>query len=499
LPLGCRARLGDGASLFLCTAFSPDGKLLASGGYEKTITIWDATTGKELRKWDGAEGNVASLAFSPNGLLLASGSVYDPVVHLWNVSTGQKVRALQGLPRGTSSLSFSPDGTMLAAGGYQTDEVHLWKVAAGEAMASLSGPAVPCRELDGQPRAVRDFCHVAFDPDGKTLASGHLYGLIRIWDTKSLRELRHFRGPIADAFVHVTFSPDGRFLAGWGRTIRLWRTDSWKQFRSLGEQPEMQIAGTAVSPDGRMLASGSAGRDIGDDKVHIWEVATGSERCQLTGHRFAIASLAFSPDGKALVSGSRDGTALIWDVSELPQAASAKSELSPQELEGYWQELADSEAPRAFHAIRALIHAPGQAVEFLKTRLQPVHLVEGRRVRELVAVLESDRFRERQQATEELAMQAELVEPALRQALSDGASAESRRRLEEVLHTRERDLFSPRQLQILRAIEVLEKIGTPDAEKILKELACGTAGFQITREAAASLIRLKRRAVKQSS
>ena len=348
LPLGCRARLGDGASMFLCTAFSPDGKLLASGGYGKTITLWDPTTGMAVRKWDGPEGNIASLTFSPNGLLLASGSVYDPAVHLWDASTGKKVRSLQGLPRGTSSLAFSPDGAILAAGGYHTEEVHLWKVATGEPMPSLSGPSVPCRELDGQPRTVRDFSHVAFAPDGKNLASGHLYGLIRIWDAKSFREVRHFRGPITDAFVHVAFSADSRFLAGWGTTIRLWRSDAWKQFRFLGEQPEMRVACLAVSPDGRMLASGSAGRELGDDKIHIWEVATGSERCQLTGHRFAIASLVFSPDGKTLVSGSRDGTALIWAVCELPQAAPAKTELSQPELEMHWQELADSEAPRAF-------------------------------------------------------------------------------------------------------------------------------------------------------
>jgi dipeptidyl aminopeptidase/acylaminoacyl peptidase len=298
---------------------------------------------------------------------------------------------------------------------------------------------------------------------------------------------------VDDVFVHLAFSGDGRFLAGWGTTIRLWQVGGWKQLRHFGEQPGLRISSVALSPDGRMLASGSAGRDIGDESVHLWEIATGSERCRLAGHQYTISSIAFSPDATMLASGSKDGTALIWDLKHLPQEEPAKRHVANEDLEKRWGELADSEAPRAFRAIRAFVREPEQTVPFLKSRLQPVFLAEPPRVHELIATLDSDRFKDRQEATEELAMQVELVEPALRQTQSDSASAEVRRRLEQILRTRERDMFSPRQLQMLRGIEVLENIGSKAASRVLEPLAQGTPQFQITQAARASLDRLAKR------
>src|SRR5262249_24730038 len=156
------------------------------------------------------------------------------------------------------------------------------------------------------------FSHVAFASDGRCFASGHLHGLSRIWSTQDNGELRHFRGPISDAFVHETFSPDASMLATWGEMIRLYSTLSWKQLRYFCDQPNLPLSCVAFSPDSRMLASGSSGQDIGDNYVHLWETATGAERCTLAGHQYAISALAFSPDGSLLVSGSRDGSALIW-------------------------------------------------------------------------------------------------------------------------------------------------------------------------------------------
>src|SRR5262249_15074319 len=161
--------------------------------------------------------------------------------------------------RGTSSLSFSPDGKLLAAGGYHTEKVLLWDVEKGSLHAQLAGPPVAAPELEFRPSMLPEFAHVAFAPDGKTLASGHHHGLIRIWETSKMTEVTHFRGPISDVFVHLAFSGDGRCLAGWGDTIRLRQGAGWKEFRHFGEQPGLQISAVAFSPDGRMLASGSAG------------------------------------------------------------------------------------------------------------------------------------------------------------------------------------------------------------------------------------------------
>jgi WD40 repeat protein len=492
LPAGAIARLRTGSNPFLCLAFSPDGKRLASGGYEKTIQIWDPASGKEIRKWTGPEGNIASLAFSPDGRLLASGGVFDSSVHIWNVETGREVQTLSGLPRGTSSLAFSPDGKILAVGGYHTDAVYLWDPASGKLLAQLVGPAVPCPELEGQPRLPPDFSYVAFAPDGKTLASGHLHGLIRVWDTASRRELRHFRGPITDVFVHLAYSGDSQMLAGWGTTIRLWHAGTGKQVRQFGEQPELRISAAAYSPDSRMVASGSAGQETGDDIVHVWEVATGAERLRLSGHEYAVSAVAFSPDGRRLVSGSRDGTAIVWDLTS-PRINPARTAQAAKQLDAHWQALAGRDAAQAYRAIRALAASPPQTLPYLRERLQPIARARAEQIQEWLADLNSRRFITRQQASEQLGMQAELAEPALREALAHPASPETRRRLEEILQTWDDRFFSPEQLQIVRALEVLEEIGNSDAKHLLGTVAGGTPEFRITRDARAALTRLERR------
>jgi WD40 repeat protein len=493
LPPAARLRLASGSNPFVCIALSPDGKWLASGGYEKTIRIWELATGKEVRKWDSPEGNLASLVFSPDGRLLASGGVFDKEVHLWESATGKKVLTLRELPRGTSSLAFSPEGKTLAAGGYHTDEVYLWSVATGKPIGQLAGPTVAMPEIELRGRASPDFSHVVFAPDGETLASGHAHGLIRIWDAATGREQRHFRGPVEDVFTHVAYSSAGRVLASWGASIRLRQTGDWRLFPGFGEQPALRISTVAFSPDGKMLASGSSGRTIGDSKVHLWEVASGKERCQLVGHQYAVSALAFTPDGTTLVSGSLDGVALVWDLTKLPQAGSTKPNPAALGLEESWRDLAGSDPARAYRAIQALTQAEDRTVLLFKERLRPVTLATPARVEQLISDLDSRRFKDRQEATEELTLQLELIEPILRKALASRPSPESRQRLELVLRSKDTGLYSGRNLMLLRCIEVLEHIATSDAREVLQKVAAGTPQFRITREAKEALERLARR------
>jgi WD40 repeat protein len=492
LPAGALARLGNGSNPFLVLAFSPDGKLLASAGYEKIIQVWEPLSGKEIRRWTCPAGSVNSLAFSPNGALLASASVTEGTIELWDPATGHEVRKLSGLPRGVSSLSFSPDGKLLASGGYHTEQVYVWQPGTGKLAAQLSGPDVSMPENEGRPGAPLEYSYVTFSPDGKCLASGHAQGLIRIWDTASLKEIKHFRGRVSDLFIHLTYSPDGDFLTSWGEMIRVWRVRDWKQTRFFGDQPDMRVATLAISPDSRMVVSGSSGRDIGDDHAHVWELITGYERCQLGGHRFAISAAAFSPDGSLLVTGSRDGTALVWDIKGREHKDESTATYLTEPTDQRFRELGDR-GPRAYQTIRQLAQNSQRTIPFLKARLHPVMRLDEHRLAYLVEALDSSSFFERQAASDELAMQVELAEPFLRRALKERTSPEAHRRIEQVLQLSEQCIFSFRQLQMLRSIELLEDIGTPAAAEILATLVQGTAEFRITREAKSSLERLQKR------
>jgi dipeptidyl aminopeptidase/acylaminoacyl peptidase len=491
LPAGARLRLDGGSNPFVCLAFSPDSKRLAAAGYERNIRIWDVATGKVLLRWNTPEGNFACLAYSPDGRLLASGAVLDPGVRVWEAATGRAVNLLEGLPRGTSWLAFSPDGKLLACGGYRTSEVQLWHVSTGRPAGSLA-PSVPLSENTGVPPFAQ-FSHAAFALDGKRLAVGHVGGIIRICDTASRRELRQICSVPEDGHVHVAFSPDGGLLASWGTTIRLWQVESGRQLHYFGAQANLRIAAAAFSPDGRMLASGSSGREIGDDAVHLWETATGAERCRLEGHRYAIASLAFSPDRTVLASGSLDGSAVLWDLHQLPPATPAAGRLSLHELESYWRDLADSDAGRGYRAIRALARDPGSSVPWLRERLRPVMRATRDQINGWVAALDGTWYAGREEAMDELFLQAELVEPILRQVVAGRPSVEVRRRLNEILGAKDHGRLSPRQLRYSRAMEILEDAGTPDAKDLLTTLAQGTPGFRITEDARATLGRLGRR------
>jgi len=489
LPAGALRRLGSGSNPFLCVAFSPDGTLLASAGYEKTIQVWDVATGQEMRKWSGWEGNYTALAFSPDGRLLASGSLGDHFIHVWVPTTGREACTLGELPHGASSVSFSQDGKMLAAGGYRTDEILLWEIPSGKEIGRLTGPSVPCPELPGS--FPPGFSYVAFGADGK-LASGHLHGLSRIWSTPTLGELRHFRGPVSDSFIHQSFSPDGTLLATWGEMIRLYSTASWKQIRYFGDQPNLRISCTAFSSDSRMLASGSTGQEIGDNQVHLWEVATGSERCALAGHQYTISALAFSPNGNLLVSGSRDGTALVWDVRNLPQLGSQQTGRSRDLLQN-WRDLASEDAALAYRSMAALIHRPDPAVPFMKERLRPIVALDRSRISGLCSELDSNLFEVRERAARELASQVDVSASQLRKEASRPIAAEARRRLELILATWDEARFSGQQLQSLRALESLERIGTKDVLHIIETIAAGPPDFRITQAAKASVARLSKR------
>ena len=234
-------------------AFSPDGKTLASGSYDNTVKLWDVGSGKVIRTLTGHEDvYVYSVAFSPDGKTLASGS-NDKTIKLWDVGSGKVIRTLAGHEDGVVSVAFSPDGKTLASGSMdKTANAKLWDVGSGELLRTLAGH--------------EDWVNsVAFSPDGQTLASGSEDKTVKLWDVGSGELLRTLVGH-EDGVISVAFSAAGPTLASGGKdkTIKLWDVGSGKVIRTLAGQ-ERWVYSVAFSPDGQILASGSM-----DKTVKLW-------------------------------------------------------------------------------------------------------------------------------------------------------------------------------------------------------------------------------------
>jgi len=238
-------------------AFSPDGRTLASGGWDKKIKIWEVTSGKLLRTlggWFSGDSTnwVRSVVFSSDGRTLADGSS-DKTIKIWEVQTGKQIRTLRGHSDWVRSVVFSPDGRTLASGS-NDETIKIWEVQTGKQIRTLTGHS-------------NSVISVAFSPDGRTLASGSFDKKIKIWEVQTGKEIRTLTNH-----------------SGW-----------------------FGLYSVVFSPDGRTLASGSF-----DNTIKIWEVQTGKQIRTLTGHSNSVSSVVFSPDGRTLASGSDDNTIKIW-------------------------------------------------------------------------------------------------------------------------------------------------------------------------------------------
>jgi len=323
---------GEHCSTVYTVAFSPDGKLLATGEGASSrkwpdrnyALLLDATTGELTHKLKKDSGEVKDLAFSPDGQTLVTGGT----ICLWDVQSGEEIRNFLPPPNdwavGADALAFSPDGTTLVTA---FGAISYWDTHSGEKLASL--------DVHDKFRyhSVPD---IAISPDGRILATAgdRLDATICLWDFKTRKLLHKITPPNSKGRIRglesIAFSPDGKILAsaaGYENVVRLWDVEKGRALRTLrGHTYNRVICDVAFSPDGKTLASAAL-----DGTVRLWDPKTGTQTKQIDLSQGNTA-IDFSPDGKRLAIGGTQAI-IIWDIESWKALVTVEREPLPPETD----------------------------------------------------------------------------------------------------------------------------------------------------------------------
>jgi WD40 repeat protein len=525
----------DGASI----AMAPDGKSMAA--VRGVLQCWDLETGKPLYP-DGKEWGhfvpVFQLAWSPDGRTLASLSPYGGcTIWLWDTSTGKPKWHAEPGHGSATGLAFHGDGDRLFAGGPDDYEAAAWNVGTGKPVQTF---------VLGPKNVPAALVAVAVTLDGRRLVTTHSRAndntlSLSVFDVASGERLSQRRIELG-RITHRNLSPDGRFLPAEGR---MYDAVTGHEFPGLEAVSKRSPSPVVYSRDGSLIAAGSRRRvRIGEtrsedrtenitvweratgrviiklptgfagvydflpdgrtlataspDGFRLWDLATGKETFFSKAHdpgagwrgdSFAL-SLAVSPDGRKLATGHSDTTVLIWELP-LPRQPQF-SALTEAECNALWAQLAEADAAKAYAAIWKLADVPERALSLLRDHLRVVEAPKPADLKPDLADLDAAQFRKREAASKRLAELGDAVEPALREALSEGPSAETRQRLEALLAALDRkNAPVGEDLRSIRSIALLERINTLEARRLVEKVAKGVESARATQEARAALMRMR--------
>jgi RNA polymerase sigma factor (sigma-70 family) len=469
-------------------ALLPTGRFLVTDWPARRFRAVDARTGREAWGFDGRP-DLDWSAVSPGGR------------HL--LVRGRKGEAcVLDLNDGRCQWQFEPDGALSSPHLSSDGKVVVWHRPAGkrcEVFLRRAGAARPLL-LTTLPERAPEIRWLetgrCLSPDGRWLVLPGGESRLRRWDLVTGKEAAPLLGGTRSAY-QITWSPDGRLAAVRGsaapaevidrearRAVEVWDVEAATRLRQIAI-PDTGLT-PLFSPDGRTLFLG----DLAGE-VRLWEVATGKERLKLTGHLGgSIGALALSPDGRRLASGGGDSQVLVWDLTgRAADGAWRTGKLPNEQRRRAWEALA-GEARTAYTARWTLASDPDGVVTSLRQHLRPARRPDQKQVRQLLADLDHDAAGVRQKAEEGLEKLGEVVADEVQRALAETGSAEARRRLRRLVAGLKRLPLQESSVREVRAIELLESLGTREARGLLEVLAGGAESATRTREAAQALRRL---------
>ena len=504
------------ASLGFSTT-SPDGKLVAAAA-NTSIFLWDIATGKQLHGGAGHANAVTRLAFSPDGKQLVSTGASS--MRVWDAATGTEQAMTRSNVNGSyaSYLAVALDARSVRWIGYDRAK-YQWNFGTEREPVKLTTPKVvngnfnaiatspdgkhfavfnaadgtmklldnvgnaPDRELGRLPP--NHGVTFQFSPDSRTLAVAASDRSVTLFDVATGHETRKLMpdpSKVDNSGTLVEFSPDGRTLLLFDGETRVVETITGSDRAFLSRETAGRPSGVGWSDDGRIVARG-----FSDGLAVVTDLWTGRELFRRETGQGTVYSLAVSRDNKRLATGGANTTAVVWELAALERPARVAS----MRHDTAWADLEEGDASRAYRAMLHLIASPDETARLFAKQLEPHAPVEAARIDRLIADLNDDDYKVREKATGELLEIGLLARDALKKA-ARSTSLEVKRRATDLLRRLEPGTgIAPERLRSQRAVEVLERIGTPAARIVLETMLKGKVDASLEASIRDSLARGK--------